>query len=59
MQAPMVGEPIRYGETVQQIWLAPFEDTAGNYHEPSIVYIILQPPHWIGVPTKAIVSEDE
>src|SRR5690606_10943155 len=24
------GQPIRYGETVQRIWIAPYEDTDGN-----------------------------
>jgi conjugal transfer pilus assembly protein TraV len=48
------GEPIRYSETVQRIWLSPYEDTNGNYHEPSYVYTVIQPGHWIGVPAKAI-----
>lgn len=48
------GEPIRYSETVQRIWLSPYEDNNGNYHEPSYVYTVIQPGHWIGVPAKAI-----
>lgn len=59
LQAPLPGEPVRYGETVQQIWIAPFEDQAGDYHEPSIIYTILSNSAWIGIPAKAIVSEDE
>lgn len=53
-----VQEPLRYGETVQHVWIAPFEDTAGNYHEASDVYTITRPGHWIGYPLKAMKDED-
>lgn len=48
-----VGEPIRYGETVQRIWIAPFEDTDGNYHQDSTIYSVMNHGHWIGHPVKA------
>jgi len=51
-------KPLRYGETVQHIWIAPFEDTSGNYHQESDVYTIVKPAHWIGYPVKAINEKE-
>lgn len=48
------GKPLRYGETVMRLWLAPFEDTQDNYHSPSMIYAVVKPGHWIGQPVKAI-----
>lgn len=50
------GSPIRYGETVQRIWIAPYEDTVGNYHQDSIIYSVMKGGHWIGQPVKTIQS---
>src|SRR2546429_294281 len=50
--------PLRYGETVQRIWMAPFEDTSGNYHQESYVYTIVRPSHWIGYPVKTMNEEE-
>jgi conjugal transfer pilus assembly protein TraV len=47
------GAPLRYGETVQRIWIAPFEDTEKNYHQDSYLYAIIKDGHWIGSPVKA------
>ena len=51
---PKPGEPIRYGESIQRIWIAPYEDASGNYHDPSYIYTIIKPSHWIGVPANEI-----
>ncbi len=51
---PMPGEPVRTEGRIQRIWIAPYQDLANNYHEPSYVYTVLENPHWIGVPAKAI-----
>jgi conjugal transfer pilus assembly protein TraV len=56
VSAPYAGEPIRYGETVQRIWIAPYEDSNGNYHEPSFVYTVLKGSHWIGLPIDEIIQ---
>lgn len=48
------GQPIRYGETVQRIWIAPYEDTEGNYHQDTLIYSIMKGGHWIGHPVKTI-----
>lgn len=50
------GAPLRYGETVQRIWLAPFEDQDKNYHEESYLYAVIQDGHWIGRPVKVPVE---
>lgn len=51
---PAAGEPVRAGERIQRIWIAPYQDLANNYHEPSYLYIVLEGPHWIGIPSKEI-----
>ena len=56
--APTAGTPVRYSETIQQVWIAPYEDTSGNYHEPSMVYAVIQPSHWIGLPVEAIQNSN-
>ena len=48
------GSPIRSSEHVQQIWIGPFEDTDGNFHEPSYVYKVIKQGDWVGEPVKAI-----
>jgi conjugal transfer pilus assembly protein TraV len=47
------GAPLRYGETVQRIWVAPYEDTEKNYHQDSVMYSIVKDGHWIGTPPKS------
>lgn len=47
------GDPIRYGETIQRIWFAPYEDTEGNYHQDNLMYSVVKGGHWIGNPVKA------
>lgn len=34
-------------ERTQQIWIGPYEDAAGNYHEAAYVYAALKPNGWI------------
>lgn len=48
------GAPIRNSENVQQIWIGPYEDVNGNYHEPSYVYTVIKKGSWIGEPAAAI-----
>ena len=47
-------ELIRSNETIQQIWIGPYEDTNGNYHEGSNVYTVVKKGRWIGNPVSAI-----
>lgn len=53
------GEPLRYGETVMRVWVAPFEDKEGNYHQESDIFTITKPGHWIGAPLKTTNIEEE
>lgn len=47
------GEPLRYGEGVMRLWIAPYEDTDGNYHQANQVYSIVREGHWIQNPPVA------
>lgn len=51
-------KPLRYGEKVQRIWFAPFEDKQGNYHQESQVFSIVAPGHWLGNPVKEIDEDN-
>ena len=54
LKAPLPGDPVRFSEQIQRIWIAPFEDSKGIYHEPSYIYMVLKPSHWAGLPVKAV-----
>ncbi len=47
------GDPLRYGEGVMRVWIAPYEDTEGSYHQASQVYSVVQKGHWIQNPPRA------
>ena len=51
------GQPLRYGESVMRLWIAPYEDTQDNYHTPSIVYTVVKSGHWIDQPVQEIKGE--
>ena len=40
--------PIRSNDSIQQIWIGPYEDTNGNYHEPSYIYTVIKKGRWFG-----------
>jgi hypothetical protein len=42
------GNPLRSSESVQQIWIGPYEDATGNYHEPAYVYAVVKKGRWLG-----------
>ena len=56
---PSAGMPLRYGESVQNVWIAPFVDTGGSYHWPQMVSVIVTPGHWVGRPVAAIQDSME
>ncbi len=39
--------PIRSNEKIQQIWIGPYEDTNGNYHEGAYVYAVVKKSKWM------------
>ncbi len=45
---------VRYPEDVMRVWIAPYEDTSGNYHQASSVYTVARSGYWIGNPPKEI-----
>jgi conjugal transfer pilus assembly protein TraV len=55
---PQAGEPVRYGDKIQKVWVFPYEDNKGNYYETQVAYTVLNQSHWIGQPTKAIQEID-
>ena len=55
---PTAGMPVRLGDEIQRVWVAPFEDSAGTFHEASFVYMVLKPAKWIGHPVAAITADD-
>jgi conjugal transfer pilus assembly protein TraV len=50
--------PLRFSETVMRVWVAPFEDTSGNYHQESEIFTVVKPGAWIGYPVKELKVED-
>lgn len=59
IKTALPGKPIRYRETVQRIWVAPFEDTMGTYHESSYVYTVLKGSHWLGFSPEKVNASNE
>ena len=59
IETPTAGEPIRYGDQIQRVWIAPFRDKDDNYYEGSYAYVVVKKSHWIGQPLEAIQSDDE
>jgi len=55
---PNIGQPVRYGERIQKMWIYPYEDSKGNYHEASILYAVIKNPHWVGYPEVAVVDDE-
>ena len=45
--------PIRSNEEIQQIWIGPYEDASGNYHEASSVYAVIKKGRWLSNPVSS------
>jgi type IV conjugative transfer system lipoprotein TraV len=56
---PQPGDPLRYQETVLRVWVAPYEDKEGNYYQPTTLYTVVKPGHWVGNPPKAVSDDRE
>jgi conjugal transfer pilus assembly protein TraV len=56
-QIPTIGQPVRFGDQIQQVTIFPYKDNIGNYHEASIVYAILKASHWVDYPVSEIQSD--
>lgn len=44
------GQPVRYGEGVMSLWIAPYEDTDGNYHQANRIYSVVKEGRWMHQP---------
>lgn len=40
-------KPLRSNEKIQQIWIGPYEDSNGNYHEGENVYTVIKKGGWV------------
>ena len=58
LHMPLPGMPVRAGESIQRLWIAPYEATDHTFHEPGIVYFVKTPSHWNALPVRAIKGED-
>jgi conjugal transfer pilus assembly protein TraV len=38
--------PVRVPETLMPVWIAPYEDSRGNYHEASVIWTIVKSGYW-------------
>lgn len=47
----------RNPETVMRLWIAPYQDSRGNYFSANTVYHVIQPGHWS--PATVIPSMDD
>ena len=45
-QAASSGDPLRIQPTVLRIWIAPWEDTDGDLHDQSYLYVVANPGRW-------------
>lgn len=46
-KAPDSGMPIRSAPRVLRIWIAPFEDSEGDLHDQSYIYVVADPGRWL------------
>ena len=46
--------PKRTNEMVAKIWLAPFIDSKGDYHEQSVVYAVVKNSAWVNLPINSV-----
>lgn len=40
------GDPLRSGERVLRVWMAPWVDKDGDYHDQAYIYLVLDHGHW-------------
>lgn len=48
------GQPLRQQEIVMAVWMSPYEDSKGYYHDESTVYAVMIPSQWSTQPVKAV-----
>jgi len=55
---PSAGQPVRYADSIQKVYIFPYKDRYGNYYDSQIMYTVLDKSHWVGYPVDKISSED-
>lgn len=56
MKTPASGLPIRKPPKVVRIWIAPWEDEAGDFHDQSFMYTMVNPGKWLVETNKTSIS---
>jgi len=51
------GAPLRVQEQIMPVWLAPYQDKQGNYHDAATIYTIVHPGIWAGSPVPEVDDE--
>jgi len=46
-QAPSSGDPVRTKPKILRLWIAPWEDSEGDLHDQSYVYVVTDPGRWV------------
>lgn len=46
-RAPSAGDVIRSQPKILRVWIAPWEDTDGDLHDQSYVYVVTDPGRWV------------
>lgn len=46
-RAPSAGDPIRTPPRILRIWIAPWEDSEGDLHDQSYIYVVADPGRWV------------
>lgn len=58
LKAPAPGVPVRAGESVQKLWIAPWVDKDHTFHEPDNVFFVTTPSHWNTLSVQAVSGDD-
>ena len=54
----LADQPERDPETVMRLWVAPYQDSQGNYFSAGTVYHVIQPSHWVNTSAASHKSAD-
>lgn len=46
-RAPSSGDPIRAMPKVLRLWISPWEDSEGDLHDQSYIYVVADPGRWV------------
>lgn len=56
-RVPTSGEPIRAQPKILRIWIAPWEDSEGDLHDQSYIYVVADPGRWMIEHTQKRVAD--